>query len=594
MKFNSLHNWEYAQPLEGLLFFVQRIDEMLFDYTLDSYKPPALNAPFLCIEALRTIEDIENDLIDKTNLKHILEELQWAIRQDSAASEIIELDQSYYLGDINDITSRNHKVKLEVLLSEIKPSLYLRKTEKIIYTATQNVKEKNLINNLAKTYLTTLKNIGFHNNHIYSKLNDYFYRGKVKNITSVDDLLEFFELFDIEPKKYEVIFVASKMFQEIKESCESFKIDILISEDEGCQDFPEKFCRSRQGDELFLKVKDVKALDPHSARENAERRIELLGNLFVLFHHKEKTQWKPKALVLQSSPQSAVILKPPISPMKRGFDLRPQQAANQLKKVVTAFSLESDSFTKFDRVIDLHRIAVENDVLENQLLNLWTSFETLIPSHPKKSKIQNIVDSLLPFLKVNYVFTLVERVTKDLVNWDRRSLWPIVNKFPKGEKYTLVEKVALILSEPDNDELKNELFKKLGDFVLLRNRCHEISELLKDPKKILAILKNHEKKVSWQLRRIYRTRNLVVHSNEVPPFLNILIENAHTYLDTFLSQVLSLATGNDRINSIHQAVTLTAMRAESYEAYLKVETKGCTWKNVSKILNKYNKKQSNS
>lgn len=499
MKFNSLHNWEYAQPLEGLLFFVQRIDEMLFDYTLDSYKPPALNAPFLCIEALRTIEDIENDLIDKTNLKHILEELQWAIRQDSAASEIIELDQSYYLGDINDITSRNHKVKLEVLLSEIKPSLYLRKTEKIIYTATQNVKEKNLINNLAKTYLTTLKNIGFHNNHIYSKLNDYFYRGKVKNITSVDDLLEFFELFDIEPKKYEVIFVASKMFQEIKESCESFKIDILISEDEGCQDFPEKFCRSRQGDELFLKVKDVKALDPHSARENAERRIELLGNLFVLFHHKEKTQWKPKALVLQSSPQSAVILKPPISPMKRGFDLRPQQAANQLKKVVTAFSLESDSFTKFDRVIDLHRIAVENDVLENQLLNLWTSFETLIPSHPKKSKIQNIVDSLLPFLKVNYVFTLVERVTKDLVNWDRRSLWPIVNKFPKGEKYTLVEKVALILSEPDNDELKNELFKKLGDFVLLRNRCHEISELLKDPKKILAILKNHEKKVSSEL-----------------------------------------------------------------------------------------------
>lgn len=174
MKFNSLHNWEYSLSLEGLLFFVQRIDEMLFDYTLDSYKPPALNVPFLCVEILRTIDDIESDLIDKANLKHILEELQWAIGQDSVAKEVIELDQNYYIGDVNDTTTRNHKVKLEVLLSEIEPSQYLRKTEKLIYKAVRDGKEKKLINNLAKTYITTLKNIGFHNNHIYSLLSEYF------------------------------------------------------------------------------------------------------------------------------------------------------------------------------------------------------------------------------------------------------------------------------------------------------------------------------------------------------------------------------------------------------------------------------------
>jgi hypothetical protein len=108
MKFAPLDNWEYSQPLEGLLFFVQRLDEMLFDYTLDSYNPPALNVPFLCIESLKTIDDIEEGVIDQNNLKHLLEELQWSLENDYASKNIIELDGAYYLGDIKDSTPKGY------------------------------------------------------------------------------------------------------------------------------------------------------------------------------------------------------------------------------------------------------------------------------------------------------------------------------------------------------------------------------------------------------------------------------------------------------------------------------------------------------
>ena len=46
----NVGHWADIESLEGLLFFSELIDEMLFDYTLDSYKPLALISRLLCVE----------------------------------------------------------------------------------------------------------------------------------------------------------------------------------------------------------------------------------------------------------------------------------------------------------------------------------------------------------------------------------------------------------------------------------------------------------------------------------------------------------------------------------------------------------------
>ena len=38
-----LKKWKFSEKLVGLLFFAQSLNELLFDYSLDSYKAPALN-----------------------------------------------------------------------------------------------------------------------------------------------------------------------------------------------------------------------------------------------------------------------------------------------------------------------------------------------------------------------------------------------------------------------------------------------------------------------------------------------------------------------------------------------------------------------
>lgn len=114
----------------SITFFAQRLDEILFDYSLDTYKPAALNAPFLCKEALMTISEIEKGNIDKSNFTPILEELEWSIKNDNIAKEIIELNyQDLIPENKSNININIQKIHIEIISRSINPNVYLFKTQ---------------------------------------------------------------------------------------------------------------------------------------------------------------------------------------------------------------------------------------------------------------------------------------------------------------------------------------------------------------------------------------------------------------------------------------------------------------------------------
>lgn len=39
----NLKNWSNVSSMQGMLFFVQRMDELLFHYSMDTYKAQTLN-----------------------------------------------------------------------------------------------------------------------------------------------------------------------------------------------------------------------------------------------------------------------------------------------------------------------------------------------------------------------------------------------------------------------------------------------------------------------------------------------------------------------------------------------------------------------
>lgn len=92
MKAFDYTHWDPSEDMKGLLFFAQSLEEMLFHYGHDSLKVPALNFRFLCVEIESTIKKILSGVVDKGNLKPLLEELEDCYAKDPIAISLYGAD----------------------------------------------------------------------------------------------------------------------------------------------------------------------------------------------------------------------------------------------------------------------------------------------------------------------------------------------------------------------------------------------------------------------------------------------------------------------------------------------------------------------
>lgn len=552
MRFKNLSRWVLTQEIEGLLFFAQRIDEMLFDYTLDTYKPSALNAPFLAREAVGLIADIEAGVIDCANLEPVLQELEWAIQNDKISKKLLDANVEYYIIRSDETKLSEIKLKLEVLGKTLEPYRYLFLCIEALGEAIRG-RSKKTIDQLARSMATTLVNIGVSKRYLYEVSHDFFFAADGDKVDSVD-------CFDLFVKKifpvthnFDLYFVASELMGDISDSISSMDAEIVESLPDDVSKVAAINGLEKGENEVYVHIQYIQSFDKYSAREEAVRILENLSNLFTVFHHKSKISWRPEVLVRQCCSEGIVVVLPPKSAMDKVADMRSGKASKELNILIESLPLNKASRARLMRVADLHGLCVSHAISENQLVNIWTALETLIPSNLGSSKISNIINAMLPFLMRGYISRIIERFTFDLLRWDLWRAKKILKKVQSRPGANLVERVANLLSTNDNKELRDELYAALKDFHLLRYRAFFLHETLSDPNKIKSILDVHEKKLIWQLRRIYRTRNLIVHSGRYPEYLNTLIENGHEYLDQVVFDILKLTCGEYRAETIEQA-----------------------------------------
>lgn len=226
MRFRSLKKWNKPEDCEGLLFFAQRMEELLFDYTLDSYKPLSLNSPYLCQESLLILDDIENKNIDKENLNHVLNELKWSIQKDAVAKSLLDAETDSYVLLSEETPDKLKKIRLEVLSRTLEPFRYLDKCIELLTIAIQETQKKN-IDKLATTLVTTLINLGISKQYLHSKTLDYFYLDNSVKIQSNDAVTDY--LGSIYPctHNFEVYFICSDLINNVSESIKAFKMKIL-------------------------------------------------------------------------------------------------------------------------------------------------------------------------------------------------------------------------------------------------------------------------------------------------------------------------------------------------------------------------------
>ncbi|NTV96595.1 MAG: hypothetical protein HGA75_14485 [Thiobacillus sp.] len=573
MLFRKLTKWDDPAKTPALLFVVQIIEEMLFEFSLDTYKASVMHTGLLCQEARATIADVEAGNIKSPNIAHVAAELAANLEKDPVALSLAPLPASAFMSALKNPKTPTKELEtvLELLAVQFSPNRYRQRNEDLLLQAVEAGAPYAHLRRLARTYVTTLTALGFSTRYLQEQTQDFFHYGSGR-ITGAESLRSYFKLFPSEQTEYIVVFRADRIFDHVVPALSGLKIAVSkdVPKELDLTQLPPSFTPS--DDVLFATVQKVSAADPYSARDSAERLLNLTATLLTLFHHRERPDWAHECVVYATKTKVHLAVSEPINSMQKCADLQQSVASKRLQEFASSFSLEADSFSKFLRSAELHALAVRSNADENQILNLWIALESLVPSESKSddiSNIEHIIRCLLPFLNFGYVERLVNNLVKDLLQWNSEFTRSLFKAIP-GRKFT--DKVVRLVALPDFSAPRRRLEDSFKDFHLLRDRFDYFKQMLSTSSSVAAALDAHSQRLEWQIRRIYRTRNIIVHSGITPRYTKPLIEHTHDYLDTVLSLLVRLASKPKTIDSVGQGFKYVELRYRQY--YEKLSEKG--------------------
>ncbi len=578
MRAFDFSHWNVSESNKGLLFFAQAMEEMLFHYGHDSLKVPALNFRFLCMEIHRTIDKIDSGIVDKGNMRPLFDELKDSFNRDPIAKLLYgnDFDGLFFSknadGDIqrnctdifkdpsSDTSIKRIKRVIDYLLYDMglenKYFTVLKsKIAAAIKTMPFGTNAQDTLYQLSRTLLTDLINYSYSQEYIYRVVNDIFYNHH-KQIANVDNTLEqFWSCFDFQEKEYTVMLPLKQ--SALRKHLKNFQNISII---ENSKRLFGASCK-------WIIELNVHAMDPQNALSNATTLISFFVSMLQYNNHRSQSYNSGQAIVTQKDIDKVYELQTPITPIKRGSALATEKNNEKIASMVNNFSFSPE---KLVNVIELHSSAINSTNIGNQLLNLWTIIEVLIPTEPKNnfSKINQICNIITSVLNAQYISSLITQLLLDL----QRCIPDVIEHellgIQKGDDD--IQKLAAILVLPEYQATREYIMGASDSYPLLQYRINHYATICSDRAQIKNFLMAHRKRISWQMMRIYRNRNMIVHDGSHFPYIDIIVQNIHYYVDTLVDTInLYAGKGYRSINTIY-----TALQQKEYRYILSLEEKG--------------------
>jgi hypothetical protein len=174
------------------------------------------------------------------------------------------------------------------------------------------------------------------------------------------------------------------------------------------------------------------------------------------------------------------------------------------------------------------------------MINLWTALETITGSVGPKSIGLRVAERIAPIIayrRVDKIATYLALSVHATVRRDGQGI--NLNLLPTSNEYFIAPDDVLraVTGKEDNDTIKY-LFGRCSASPLLLNRLFSVWKDFHDPRALATSIARSKTRVEWQVARIYRARNLLVHRGEQSPYTWRLLRNAHYYVSTAISRVL--------------------------------------------------------
>lgn len=553
--------WECVEDNKNMLLFAELVKELLFDYSIPSNRIRTLNSHFLCEDALSAIGTIVNNGVPSGTLTPIFDELQHSLKNDIVFKLANEPADKYLLKNNNGvwqvINTNNSSYEDKALCINaiyekyFSGNWYIDNLKKFLFEKIMSNNEEDWddIFKLTKLYITEIVNCGYSASFVFEQVNSIFFsKNHINKETASIFLRKFLDSFDFKEKDYIVAFkVPTELIEILKISD-----DIQVTEDTYKSN--ETFFNCNANEDLIYQ--EISALDHFVALSFAKRGISSQIAAYLMYKHDCTVRVEDcNFLVFSEKKKKWYSLCEEKNILQKTRTTSLKKVTEKIKEYNTALAKLEEKAEYYERrslhaAVEFHYLAACTGSPENQLLDMWSIFENLLDISNKHTsdRIEQISSYLIPILKRKYIYSLFQQLCQDIKTYSLEIFKSITGRNVIDDES--IKNLCYFVILPEKKQQREVLCNQLADFPLLRERIRYYEKVLNTKYGIINFIGKHSDMVKWQIMRIYRNRNLIIHNGKSMRYLTLLVENLHDYVDVFLNHVIKFIASDGTLAEV--------------------------------------------
>jgi hypothetical protein len=553
------NRWPSTPRARNFRFLAETLLELLDSHTWDSFRADTLSITGLSSELHAQLERVKRKSVPKDAIRPIADEFNRKIMSDEVSRRILktqEFSPEHFKMSAQEPTET--LTRRTALLSSLISESYLEECEReILDFCLSDGKKKKKVTSICKSYIPTLVHAGLSREHLYSTTMSFFFEVDISRCDQ-NLLKRYFRHLRPKPSVHFVYFGAQKDFANFLQTTLACKLLSNPSEAKAnnAQNKLDKLFRSPRFRVVEL---EIDTRDHFSAKYIAGKILKIAAVSGQLLPQSRI----PKTMqlgVIANEVKTVTFTKglPEDKPVPKSLSQRRHDPEASILKYLFRRGNDEITISRLIRSIAAAADSVSSKSNETGIVNIWSAFEALLPEpttdKEKAVRISHFVDLLVPCILNDHIKTIFETQYRNFRNEFGDGFSKFIEE--NGIGITKAEKFASI-ALGENDKQK-QLLNLVRECPLAVFRLATINERFTGARNLLDRITDTSKTIEWQLHRIYRERNLIVHDSSPTKSLASIMEHAYSYYQSTIYSIERVSR-KTKITTSDQAVELVGI-----------------------------------
>lgn len=562
-----LSGWPSTERGKAIGFFAQAALELVHEKSWESYKLQTLSPIWRLREARKVSQSVIRGILPAKALEPIVDEANGSLCSDPVCRKIMS-SRDIEVSDV--LVSRDDKAH-DVLthcsfLIQICRDRYRKTAEDLLIEECFGQGRRSEIYAILRSYFSQVVLDGQSRFSIEKAVRGDFF-ATIPGRFDRNLLRRFFAKFPDESQKYKVYGHAEKAL--VDAMGRLFPVKPITG-----RSIPRKLTKlaPKSSAEIYFVI-ETEARDHYSSVSRTGKLLGIGEAVLMLFPGDDigKLPQHLYAAREGTSDYTKAPTKPNFS--KRVLSHSTKSALRHMDRVrdliIRSQSKSSDNLVGSDflRATMTASLADNATAPEVKLLTLWAAFEALLPIVPDgaTNRISHFLEYIVPGVSLSYARDCFVEFTRDAERLHHRDFKRYLDSIP-GD-LGAVDKVAAVVVGGD-DEQKGNLCKIFENNPLALFRLMTLQQKFSHAQSFEKSINDHSERVKWQVQRIYRERNTVMHNGESSPFVEQLLSNTYYYYLLIFTNIETISKSYGGL-SIPQSLSAIRKLSQSDESKLK-------------------------